>query len=78
MRRDAMQCDKQNGRAKCHEAALAMAMAITMANGRKGCDLPSAFRVLLFTSCGELILFFELGRGELFEVRVATAAMVVT
>lgn len=39
---------------------------------------PSDFKRLLFAFSGELILFFGLGRGELFEVRVATAAMVVT
>ena len=39
--------------------------------------LPSAFKLLFrFTSCGEVILEFELGREELFELRVATAAMV--
>jgi len=38
---------------------------------------PSALKLLLrFTSCGEVILLFGLGRGELFEVRVATAAIV--
>lgn len=48
------------------------------ANDARRGDLPSDLKMFLFTSCGELILLFGLGRGELFEVRVATAAMVVT
>jgi len=40
--------------------------------------VPSLLRMFLFTSRGELILVCGLGRGELFEVLAATAAMAVT
>lgn len=40
--------------------------------------VPSFLRMFLFTSRGELILVCGLGREELFEVRAATAVMMVT
>ena len=40
--------------------------------------VPSFLRMFLFTSRGELILVWGLGRGELFEVLATTAVMFVT